>query len=168
MPMENWRWLAAVIAAHPNSKVVGRTRLQKTVWLLQRLGLPTNYTYSLHFYGPYSEELKSDIGLAEGLGLITETSERNMAGDEYFVLTASGSTSLPDIREFRVPLELMAAESALVLELAATYDAFRKMGLSHDDALTQVRDMKGDKCENGRELRALALLETLSLESRAA
>lgn len=168
MAIENWRWLAAVIAAHPNREVVGRTRLQKTVWLLQRLGLPTDYVYSLHFYGPYSEEVKTDIGLAERFGLITETAKRAMDGTEYFVLSANVFHTLPDIQPFRGFLELMAAESPIVLELAATYDAFRKMGLNRETALKNLREMKGQKCDDGREQRALDLIGKLTLESIAA
>lgn len=63
--MERFQWLAAVIAAHPEHKVIGRTRLQKTVKLLQRLGVPTRFGYKLHHYGPYSEDLQSEIGLLQ-------------------------------------------------------------------------------------------------------
>lgn len=52
---ERFRWLAGAIAAHKDRKVVGRTRLQKEIKLLQRLGFPTEYSYTLFFYGPYSE-----------------------------------------------------------------------------------------------------------------
>jgi hypothetical protein len=40
---ERFRWLAAAITAHPDRKVVGRTRLQKEIKLLQRLKFPTEY-----------------------------------------------------------------------------------------------------------------------------
>jgi len=56
--MERFQWLAAIIAAHPGNKVIGRTRLQKTVKLLQRLGVTTDFTYKLHHYGPYNEDLQ--------------------------------------------------------------------------------------------------------------
>lgn len=67
---EKFLWLAAVIAAHPEHKVVGRTRLQKTVKLLQRLGAPMDYDYMIHFYGPYSEGVQADIGLLEAFGFV--------------------------------------------------------------------------------------------------
>jgi uncharacterized protein YwgA len=166
MPVQNWRWLAAVIAAHQNHEVVGRTRLQKTVWLLQRLGLPTDYVYSLHFYGPYSEEVKSDIVLAEQFGLVKETARVALDGTEYFVLSARVSDLLPNIELVRQPLEVLAhEEDATVLELAATYDAFRKMGLSHSAAIDSLRAKKGEKCGGGREERALDLLSRLGLPS---
>lgn len=168
MVFENWHWLAAIIAGHPNHEVVGRTRLQKTVWLLQRLGMPTDYVYSLHFYGPYSEEVKADIGLAQQFGLITETARRTLDGTEYFVLSATRDVTLPEFERFRGFVEQISAEDATVLELAATYDAFRAMHLTHEDALDNLRQMKGDKCASGREKRALDLLRKLNLRDVAA
>ncbi len=163
MGIENLGWLGALIAGHPRHQVVGRTRLQKTVWLLQRLGLPTNYSYSLHFYGPYSEELKTDIGLAEDFGLISEEQQTAQDGTEYFLLHAEPSELFPSIEPFRRSLEILAQKEPVVLELAATYDAFRKMGLDHQSALESLRAKKGDKCLGGREVAALELLRALGL-----
>ncbi|MFY9947508.1 MAG: hypothetical protein WAK27_02365 [Candidatus Sulfotelmatobacter sp.] len=163
MAYENWQWLAAVIGAHPNREVIGRTRLQKTVWLLQRLGLPTDYVYSLHFYGPYSEELKADIDAAEQLCLISEDRRVSQQGSEYFILRAQSSASLPSVDGFRQPIEALANEDATVLELAATYDAFRKMGLDHGAAVESLRAKKGEKCDGGREERAFVILNKLGL-----
>ena len=165
MGIENSRWLAAVVAAHPRHEVIGRTRLQKTVWLLQRLGLPTDYVFSLHFYGPYSEEVKSDIWLAEQFGLITETPRHALDGTEYFILSTNGPEGLPDVEHFRGPLEMLANEDKTVLELAATYDAFREMGLDHNGAIASLRAKKGEKCAGGRETNALNLLRNLGLPS---
>ena len=64
----NDQWLAALIAAHPDQKIHGRTRLQKEVMLLQRLGFPTDYLYSIHFYGPYSESVHADLGVLRAFG----------------------------------------------------------------------------------------------------
>ena len=38
--VEKFRWLAGVIAAHGDRKVFGRTRLHKTIKLLQARGSP--------------------------------------------------------------------------------------------------------------------------------
>jgi len=70
MKPERFRLLAAVIAAHPKGIVLSSSRLQWTIKLLQGLGLPTDYDYMLHFYGPYSHGLQAEIGLLEHLGLI--------------------------------------------------------------------------------------------------
>ena len=89
---EKFHWLAAVIAAHPDHRVIGRTRLQKTVKLLQRLGAPLDYDYMIHFYGPYSEGVQSDIGLLENLGFVTEKTRTKDDGSPYFILEAGSLT----------------------------------------------------------------------------
>jgi hypothetical protein len=137
--------------------------LQKTVHLLQRLGMPTDYAFSLHFYGPYSEELRADIGLCEQLGLVQERAQTAMDGTEYYVLTAPVDALGPEFGRFGHYIGLFSAENPLVLELAATYDAFREMGLSHGESLSRLRAKKGSKCEGGREEAALALLRRVQL-----
>jgi uncharacterized protein len=165
MKTEKYRVLAAVIAAHPDRKVVGRTRLQKTVRLLQRLGLPTDYGYTIHFYGPYSEDVQSDIGLLKHFDLVEETLQQGQ-GDPYYVIKASEDASLPDeLNKFRKPIELMSKADGTVLELAATYDAFRETGDNHEQAIERVHRKKGSKCEGGKLEEALKLLSALRLPS---
>jgi uncharacterized protein YwgA len=162
----NFWWLAAVIAAHDRRRVVGRTRLQKTVKLLQRLGLPTDYLYTIFFYGPYSEGVFRDIQLLVELGMITE--EGHQAGDgsaPYFVLQAKKEATMPELSRFADAIEAMERSDLVVLELAATYDAFREMGADHEEALSRLRHKKAAKWSDEREGRALALLRELALDA---
>ena len=163
MGMENYRMLAGVIAAHPDRKVVGRTRLQKEVKLLQSLGFPTDYSYTIHFYGPYSEGLYSDIGLLEAMGLVTEEEHLSKDGTPYYVITAEPEVDQADVEDYQEAIDTMAKTDSVVLELAATYDAFRDTGDSHDEALKRLRRRKGSKCDDGREQEALELLKELGL-----
>jgi uncharacterized protein YwgA len=162
--IEKFRWLAAVIAAHPNHRVVGRTRLQKTINLLQRLELPTNYGYTTYFYGPYSEGLHADIGLLKHYGLIDEQEKTAQDGSTYYIISATPESALPgEMGPFQPSVDRMCQADAIVLELAATYDSFRAMGSSHDEALVRLRRKKGNKCLGGNEEAALALLRDLGL-----
>ena len=156
--------VAAVVAAHPKHEIVGRTRFQKTIKLLQRLGLPTQYTFSMHFYGPYSEDLQSDVSLMELFGLVKQDERTAADGIPYYVFRAIQTEELPDISRFEEPIQKMAQAPHVVLELAATYDAFRERGAAPDEALRRLRLKKGAKCEKGREEEALALLKSLNLE----
>jgi uncharacterized protein YwgA len=163
----NFWWLAAVIAAHTGRRVVGRTRLQKTVKLLQRLGLPTDYLYTMFFYGPYSEGLFADVGLLEQLGLITE--QEHAGGDgcsPYFVLEAKPEAVMPEAARWQPPIDLMERADLVVLELAATYDAFREMGSDHAEAMKRLRHKKASKHTPDREARALELLGRLGLQAK--
>lgn len=163
--MENYRWLAGLIAAHPDQKVVGRTRLQKEVKLLQSLGFPTDYSYTIHFYGPYSEGLYSDIGLLEATRLVEETCDVNLEGNPYYILKGSQYAVVPQVEQFRDEIDKLAKAPAVVLELAATYNAFRDAGADHDEALLRVRRKKGSKCNGGNLEAALKLLDDLGLET---
>lgn len=163
MTLRNHQWIAALIASHPDKKIFGRTRLQKEVKLLQRLGYPTDYGYSIHFYGPYSESLQSDIGLMEAFGTIAESPELGRDGNEYYVLEALDTDGLPDVSEFEGVIGTLAGANSVVLELAATYDAFRERGDDHDEATIRLRKKKGAKCEGGNEDAALELLADLGL-----
>jgi len=161
--MENYRWLAGLIAAHQGRKVVGRTRLQKEVKLLQSLGFPTDYSYTIHFYGPYSEGLISDVDLLEAIGLVDETSDVSQEGKPYYILKASPDAELSEIEEFRESIDKLERSAAVVLELAATYDAFRDAGADHYDAIVRLRRKKGSKCDGSNLQDALELIEELGL-----
>ena len=58
---------------YPN-KSIGKTAIQKLTYLfVRKLNDPNhilNYDFSLHYYGPYSDELSSTIDFAESKGLI--------------------------------------------------------------------------------------------------
>lgn len=165
MKTGNFWWLAGVIAAHENRRVVGRTRLQKTVKLLQRLHLPTDYLYTMFFYGPYSEGLFRDIGLLSELGLIRETEHApaQEGGTPYFVLQAKAEAEMADLERWRPAIRQVEQADLVVLELAATYDAFREMGSDHEEGLARLRHKKAAKWTEDRERRALELLRVVGL-----
>lgn len=162
MLIEQFRWLAGVIAAHPGRKIFGRTRLQKTIYLLQRKGLPTDFSYSLHFYGPYSDGINTGLRLVKQLELVTEEPRKGQ-DNEYYVFQASPEAALQEMRPYLADLGRIQAAGDVALELAATYDAFREMGYSHPEALEWLRQKKGAKCTPDNVDKALALLGQLGL-----
>ena len=53
--------------------VEGRTMMQKIIFILRhRCGKFKDYEYSLHYYGPYSEDLTDDLRRLKYQGLIEE------------------------------------------------------------------------------------------------
>ena len=161
--MENYMLVAGLIEAHPNREVVGRTRLQRTVCLLQRVGMGTNYTFSLQSAGPYSEELQSDITTIERVGLGTEEL-RVVEGDiPRSVLRVKAEARNSQVDGFCSLIEKMAEADLNVLELAATYDAFRETGSDHADALRRLLAKKGSKCDSKRVEEAISLLRFIGL-----
>ena len=125
-------------------------------------GLPTDFRYTIFFYGPYSEGLHADIGLLDQLCLVHEEKVDREA-NTYYILKAEKEADLPEIEPFRPLIKRMNDADPVVLELAATYDAFREMGSDHADAIERLRRKKGSKCDGGNEEAALQLLRDLGL-----
>jgi uncharacterized protein YwgA len=160
----NFWWLAAVIAAHEGHRVVGRTRLQKTIKLLQRLGLPTDYRFSIFFYGPYSEGVFGDTQLLRQMGLIAEEEcPGGEGGNPYFVLIARPEAALEEMARWQGSIDTIQQADLVVLELAATYDAFREMGSDHDESVARLKHKKASRWTEERHARALDLLHALGL-----
>jgi hypothetical protein len=158
---ERFRWLAAVIAAQPNRELVSRIRLQKAVKLLQGIGLPTAYGFTLHFRGPYSEDLDGDIEVLKHLGLISERLDIHDENVSCYVYTARDEAALPEMERFRDAIALLGAAPPVALDLAATYDAYRDAGLRHEQALAKVRVKKRAKWMPEAEVAALELIQKL-------
>ena len=50
---------------------VGKTKIQKISYFLQEsVGVPLEYPFRMHYFGPYSEELDRILSLCESVGLI--------------------------------------------------------------------------------------------------
>jgi uncharacterized protein YwgA len=161
--VENYRLVAGLIEAHPDREVVGRTRLQKTVRLMQRIGMGTDYIFSIHAHGPYSEELQSDILVLERVGLGSEESRCLQGEDSRSVIRATPRARNTRIEPFRGFIQSLANAEQNVLDLAATYDVFREMGSDHADALRRLRAKRGSKFDGKSVDTAISLLKSLGL-----
>lgn len=120
--------LPIVVGAAPNGKIVGKIRLQKVIYLLDKLGLGANLRFSYHHYGPYSDDLSNAIDFANHFNAAfeeTQQSAKSHSG-KYSVFTSTETPS-PDISvgEIDQPnlaelLKKMTSTSSVVIELAAT------------------------------------------------
>lgn len=163
--VEDFRLLAAVIAAHPDRRVAGRTRLQKTVKLLQSLGMPTRFTYSIYFYGPYSEDLQACIGLLEKIGLAEEGQKfSGDSGNIYYMVNATNAADPALVGKYQPQIQRMADAPTDILELAATYQTFREQGETPEAALARLKRKKASKCVGDNIKHALALRQDLAIE----
>jgi hypothetical protein len=161
--------VAAILNA-AGGKLVSRVRLQKTVYLLEQLGLDSYFTYEYHHFGPYSRDLDLAIGDARALGVVREEiHHRASDGASYsvFVLADPGSAkeeALGTLGRTRAAelVRKFAETHVTVLELAATVDwLWRDEGYA--DWRTEIARRKPMKVGNGRLDRAVALLQELSL-----
>ena len=120
--------VVAVIAAAPKGRLASRIRLQKSVYLLDRLGFESGFEFDYHHYGPYSRELDNATADAKALKLIDERIEHRVRdGAGYSVFEAKISPkpepyAIADRPRVHERIALFARTNVTVLELAATVD----------------------------------------------
>jgi uncharacterized protein YwgA len=160
--------VVAIVAAAPKAQMTSRIRLQKTVYLLDRLGFKSGFEFDYHHYGPYSRDLDNATADAKALKLLDEnTRYRVRDGASYSVFHAT-SDAKPDVyshlsRENVARFVAQFAETNVtVLELAATVDWLREKEMV-SDWRAEVRARKGPKTEGGRLEKAVELLTFLGL-----
>ena len=167
--MEREEIVAALLKA-AGGELVGRVRLQKAVYLLDRLGLESGFRYDYHHYGPFSRDLDNAVADAEAFELVEEAfGRRQVDGARYsiFRLTAD-NRELPakigrlDQAELERYLRIFAAATVTVLELAATANWLVEVE-RRDDWKKALRRRKGPKVEGGRLEQALDLLRKIGL-----
>ena len=160
--------LVAEVVAAAGGQIVGRVRLQKVFYLLDRLGLDSSFEYEYHHYGPYSAELAEAVEDATAFGQVSERIERrSYDGVPYSIFEQPRATlgsQLGALERSRAvtALKRMETESATVLELAATID-WLKGNEGIDNWYPELIRRKGAKAEGSRVERAKRLLRDLGL-----
>jgi hypothetical protein len=146
-------------------EIVGRTKLQKTVYLLTLAGFETLFRFGYKHYGPFSEELADAAELAAAFDLIAEHRQPASWGGDYSVYAVSAGK--PSAQTSRIKLAREAAKSdAVLLELAATAAYLAQEGKPQPWAETARR--KPDKAADGRLERAKELYARLRAASDSA
>jgi uncharacterized protein len=56
----------------PKDSTLGRTAIQKIVYFLKALGVPTRYQFEIHHYGPFCDQITSDLELLMADGVIVD------------------------------------------------------------------------------------------------
>lgn len=121
-----------------------RKRLQKVVFLLQTAGCPLNFDFTLHRYGPYSQEVARLSDEMVRSGLLEESVGQNAMGCQYsYRLPESTKQQIAELEassdgqkwaEQIAPFEGLARELLTAdlrqLEYASTIAYFRRKGLA--------------------------------------
>jgi len=148
----------AQVIRDAGGEIVGRTKLQKTVYLLTLAGFEKQFRFGYKHYGPFSEALADATDLAVAFGLIFEHQQQAAWGGTYSVYTAPPGEQ--SAQPSRIRLTQAAAQSdAVLLELAATAAYLAQEGKPRPWAETARR--KPDKAANGRLDRAKELYAQL-------
>ncbi|HRW66146.1 MAG TPA: hypothetical protein P5032_10430 [Candidatus Competibacter sp.] len=112
----------AKIVRDAGGQIVGRTRIQKVVYLLELTGQVNGFDFNFEYrhYGPYSEALSDAIHAADAFGLITEEERTAQWGGRYSIYKASEELERL-IENDRVRfIKEAAAIDPVILEIAAT------------------------------------------------
>jgi len=134
-----------------------RKRLQKVVYMLQSAGCPFDAEFTLHHYGPYSQEVARLSDEMVRNGLLEESTGHNMMGLEYSYQLPDGTrdqiTQLEastegrewaeQIRRFEPLARELFASDLKQLEYASTIVFFRRRGLDWPTAVEKARAFKG-------------------------
>jgi uncharacterized protein len=144
-------------------RLVGKTRLQKTTYFLESLGVGFGLDFEYHHYGPYSEELAYLTNDARALDLINVEWHRSADGAEYAIFLDRGVALAKDPEDARriAILNTLGQFSATELELAATADFLAKNGYGKM-AWEETARRKASKISADRIARAHDLLDKLA------
>ena len=130
-------------------KIIGRTRLQKSVCALELTGLGYGFQFSYRHFGPYSEDLKIACDDADALGYIKENAEATSWGGWYSIFetneNANAEVSNSVQQKRQELLTLTANAKSVELELAITAAFLAKNGVK--DPWTEVAIRKPTKAD---------------------
>jgi uncharacterized protein YwgA len=117
----------ALLVGLNGGKLIGKTRLQKSTYLLESKTLGFGFDFSYHHYGPYSEELANLADDATALKLIDVSWDTSQAGTKYAVFCANAfEPKEPIDKQRKKILNVLSNYSSIELELAATADFLKR------------------------------------------
>ena len=135
-------------------RVVGRTRLQKIVCLLELADVEDGFRFSYHLFGPYSEELSNAIERAVLFDKIHEKNEKAGWGGTYSIYTTKES-AVADSPIRKGIIEVANSAGAIALELAATAAYLAKTKVDNPwYEVVQRKPEKEGKIDEAKELYA--------------
>jgi len=162
--------VVSLISMH-GGELVGRTRLQKQAYLLDRCGGNLGLSFVYHHYGPYSFDLVDGLTDACAEGRVDLEERLGRYGVPYAIFRLAGNESSDRLGELpaakvRPLIGRMARASDIVLELAATIVFLREeAGYPGDQAIEETKARKPLKATDHRIDQALALLNDLDLRA---
>jgi uncharacterized protein len=145
------------------AKIVGwagtlhsRKRMQKVVYLLQAAGCPLEAEYTLHQYGPYSEDVAALTDEMVRINLLKETSDTSPFGERYcyslpkttrqkldeYEQTPGSRESLRRISPYEKMAKKFIKADLKDLELAATLVYFQRQVGDWSRAAEKTRQFK--------------------------
>ncbi len=164
------------LVALNGGELIGRTRLQKQAYLLDRCGANFGLRFIYHHYGPYCFDLVDGLTDALAEKRITMEEKPGRHGVPYAIFKSKeepppplGALSACQASAF---LDKLKGASDIVLELAATMvflrDEWDYYGKGEIDPVEETKARKPLKATDERIEKAVALLRDLGLWEHAA
>ncbi len=151
IPWKRYALIAEIVQRfHQTNHRLGKTALQKMIFLLQRtFKVDVPYKYTLYTYGPYCSDVARDLDLIERFGGAQVLYDSGVGGYEI----QPGPANQEMRERFNDFLDTIAPQlDALVsgfggfnakeLELRSTIIYLAKPGLSREELIQQVHDVK--------------------------
>lgn len=145
------------VVAAAGGRLVGKTRLQKTVYILEAAGVVSGLNYTYHYYGPYSEDLASAARDAVTDKTVREDEDIAQWGGKYSIYTTDFDGQIS--KTCKDLVTTACSSDPVTLELAATA-AFLKLSGIHDP-WGETKKRKPQKATDERISSAKALWEKL-------
>lgn len=139
--------------------LIGKTRLQKTVYLLEAKSVGFGFDFRYHYYGPYSEALATATTDAIALDLIRAELHPSTFGIPYVSYHATHAADSKRDRRHQI-LNLLKEYDAVTLELAATSHFLSLRGFASNHWEETIR-RKREKATPARVEQAKQLLSRL-------
>lgn len=159
--------LVTALVALNGGKLVGKTRLQKVVYLLDQCGLNSGLDFDYHNFGPFSADLARATDVAKVKKKIREKQKLGYHDVLYseFTTKEDAPGKVGDLKSSDVQraLEIMEGFSAIQLELAATLAYLKDSGVDEHYLDSTVKKLKPLKAEQPRLERAHELLRELGI-----
>lgn len=162
--------IASIVNTSPNKVLYGRIRIQKTVYLLDQLGLNSGFKYRYYHYGPFSSDIENSISDAKAFKRVEERFEYRQGDKARYSVFALGSDT-PHLKEFgeldnkkvQKLVTKFSGVNSTILELAATANWL----VEHEkvsDWEVEITRRKTWKTENGNLEKAISLLKEINLK----
>lgn len=160
--------VVANVVALNGGRLVGRTRFQKTMYLLSRLGVQMQFDFEYHHYGPFAAELADAIDAAVATEVLTEKFGVGYHDSAYSIFTtdAKKPVSVGGVRGSEVEkwLGILEQFTGTDLELAATILYLRdEYDVPESKLDDEVKLLKPVKASDNRLKRAWHVLAELGL-----
>ncbi len=151
---------ASDIVAAAGGELAGRTRLQKSGYLLEVAGVGAGFDFSYHYYGPYSEELAIAAADAAALRFLSVEPARSQSGLPYEIFRTTRAHSETDssrLERRQTILAILDRYDSISLELAATAHYLSENGFGQDP-WTETKKRKSGKATEDRVRKAKQVL----------